>query len=351
MLVGLVVSGVLGILLIRVVDVSSVMKAIAGADRATVAAAIAMYILSIWVRSLVWGRLLPSSVPAVTLFRITAIGVAVNYVTPLRMGEIARTYLLARWCNVAYGMTIVSLVSERVLDGVALSLLLLVALLFIPAPAYVLGLGIAVGAAFAVLVGTLVFAAKRTDSASAAGGRLMHYAPDALRAPLTRLGSSLASGLEPLRNWRRLPALLALAVLGWLCQFSVFYLLTRAIGIPASLPVSVIAGSVSILSTMLPSGPGFVGTFDATLVKIMIDMQGVALETAASYTFLVHAVLTIPIVIVAAGLLWGTDLSLGQVLGRQTRSSPVGSDMLQHSLHALSEPVSAIKRAALNLND
>ena len=64
--------------------------------------AIALYFVGVWLRSARWGLLLPEhAVTTSTLFRTLLVGFTVNNLLPLRMGEVARAYLLARWARVA----------------------------------------------------------------------------------------------------------------------------------------------------------------------------------------------------------------------------------------------------------
>src|SRR5439155_12016874 len=95
--------------------------------------AIGCYFIGVWLRSARWGLLLPEhTVKTSTLFRALVVGFTVNNLLPLRVGEVARTYLLNRWCRIPYGATIASLVVERVLDGLSLAMLLLLSLTLVP---------------------------------------------------------------------------------------------------------------------------------------------------------------------------------------------------------------------------
>ncbi|MDQ6671591.1 MAG: flippase-like domain-containing protein, partial [Chloroflexota bacterium] len=119
---------------------SELPSALAAADWRLIPPAMGVYFLGVWVRSVRWGMLLPEhGVKVSTLFRALVVGFTVNNLLPLRVGEVARAYLLARWCAIPYGTTVASLVVERVLDGLSLAVLLLVALALVPsAPAYLL---------------------------------------------------------------------------------------------------------------------------------------------------------------------------------------------------------------------
>src|SRR5712692_6861860 len=133
-----VISAALLYFIIRSVaaEPGQVIATFVAADWRLIAPAIALYFVGIWLRRARWGLLLPEhTVSTSTLFRALVVGFTVNNLLPLRIGEVARTYLLNRWCRIPYGATIASLVVERVLDGLSLAVLLLVAL-SVPAPGY-----------------------------------------------------------------------------------------------------------------------------------------------------------------------------------------------------------------------
>src|SRR5256885_5493099 len=96
---------------------------------------------------------------------------------------------------------------------------------------------------------------------------------------------------------RALPVLFGLAVLGWFCQFAVFYVLMYAFPLVPSVPLALLAGSIANFATLLPSAPGSVGAFDASIIKLLLDVQNVGGHTAAAYALLVHGVIVVPIVL------------------------------------------------------
>jgi uncharacterized protein (TIRG00374 family) len=310
------------VLLVRAVDMDAVAAAIALANWVPIAAAVALYVLAMAIRAVLWHRLLDAAVSPKRLFEILIVGFAVSCLLPLRVGEIARAYLVARWCGIAYGRTLASMVAERILDGLSLSAVLLVALLFVPAPTYVLALGVAVAAIFGCLAVALGLACWRPDTVIALSLRVARVLPRRSHGSIERLVTAFASGLERLHNWRALPGLVALSVLGWLFQFAVFYLVLIAFGLPASVPVALLSGGVANLAALLPSAPAFVGTFDAALVKLLFDLEGVTIERATAYALVVHTILVVPIVLLGAVVMWRADLSLGDVIKRSLAIRP-----------------------------
>src|SRR5215469_1571625 len=118
---GVATSIVMIVLLLRILDVRAVAKAFALADSRLIPAAVAVYLLAMCVRSVLWRRLLPGKTSTRLLFQVVIVGFTVSYLMPLRVGELARAYLMKRWCDIDYGTTLATLVAERVLDGLVVA--------------------------------------------------------------------------------------------------------------------------------------------------------------------------------------------------------------------------------------
>ena len=179
-------------------------------------------------------------------------------------------------------------------------------------------LGAVLGVGFAFAFGVLIVAATQPDRANQLVRLATRFIP-IQRTRIERLGENFIGALQPLRDWRQMAVLLILVTIGWLCQFMVFYVLMLAFSISGAFPMAMLGGSVANFATLLPSAPGFVGTFDAALIKMFVEIQNTNLNTAAAYALVVHAVLVIPVVVLGAIVLWRADLSLHQVLGGMQR--------------------------------
>ncbi len=323
---GFGVSAVFVALLLRTVDLSDLAAAMAAADFRLVVPSIALYFAGLWVRSLRWGLLVPrGSASTGTLFRALVVGFTVNNLLPARLGEVARAYLLGRWCGVAYGTTLASIVVERILDGLALAALLLAALLVVPdAPPYLLVLGLTVGGAFAAGATLLLLATWRLESIAILGRRLAGVLPPRVAALSERLATSFARGLKLVRGWRLLARLAVLSVLAWTCELALFYVLMLGFPLPASVPLAVVGGAAANFATLVPSSPGYVGTFDAVLVKVLVDVSAgsVTPEQATAYALVVHATLLVPVILLGALILWRSNVSLKQIARASTRPIP-----------------------------
>ena len=321
-LISFAISAVLLVLLVRSVNLSSLGAALAAADWRFVPPAIGLYFIGTWLRSARWGLLLPEhTVSTPKLFRVLVVGFTVNNLLPVRMGEVARAYLLARWCRIPYGATLASLVVERVLDGLSLAALLLVALVFVPAPGYLLVLGLLAAVGFLGGALLLALAAWRSRAIVGVVTWLARPLPPRLSGLAEGLALGFGRGLSLVRGRGRLLRLIGLSLLAWCVELSLFFVLMLGFALPASYPLAFLVGSAANFATLVPSSPGYVGTFDGALVKVLSDTAGVAAAQATAYAIVVHATLFLPVVILGTLVLWRSHVTFEQITHAPDRSA------------------------------
>ncbi|MDQ6673502.1 MAG: flippase-like domain-containing protein, partial [Chloroflexota bacterium] len=100
----------------------------------------------------------------------------------------------------------------------------------------------------------------------------------------------------------------------WCAELGVFFVLLVSFGLPARYPLALLVGSAANFATLLPSSPGYAGTFDAVLIRVLQDVAGVGAVSATAYDLVVHYVtLYIPVVVVGMVVLWRSHMTLGQI--------------------------------------
>ncbi len=280
-----------------------------------VAPAIGLYFIGVWLRSVRWGQLLPvHSVKTATLFRALVVGFTVNNLLPLRVGEVARAYLLSRWCGVPYTTTIASLVVERILDGFSLAVLLLVAVWLLPsAPAYLLAVGAIAGLGFLCGGILLAIAAWRASALTAVVAFCARVLPARLRAAVVGAAANFARALTLVHDPLRLGRLLALSLVAWCSELGLFYVLMFSVSIIGSYPKALLVGSAANFATLLPSSPGYAGTFDGALIRVAQDGLNVSAGVATAYDIVIRAALFLPVVLVGTLVLWRSHMTFNQI--------------------------------------
>jgi uncharacterized protein (TIRG00374 family) len=310
-------SAILLLLLINTLrgEADQLTAALRSANWLLIAPAIGLYFVGVWLRSARWGLLLPEhTVNTGTLFRALVVGFTVNNLLPLRMGEVARAYLLSRWGQVSYAATVASLLVERVLDGLSLALLLILALLLLPsAPTYLWVVGTVAGCGFLAGACVLALAAWRAALLTALAQFVARFLPERFRATLVSAAESFARSLALVHDPVRLARLLGLSVVAWCAELGLFFVLMFSLGIGGGYPQALLVGSAANFATLLPSSPGYAGTFDAALTKVAQDALDISAGLAGAYDIIVHATLFLPVVVVGTLVLWRAHVSFGQI--------------------------------------
>lgn len=313
-LFGLLLSLGLLYLFFRPVDWGALVAALFEANLLLLAPALTLYFAGVWLRSVRWRLLLApvADVPTSRLFRALIIGFTANDLLPVRLGEVARAVLLGRWNGVRIGVTLATIVVERLLDGLTLCAFLAVGWTLVPLKGleHVAWVGAAL---FLALVVAFWVAAVWPGRALSLLERLVGRAPARVRDPALRLAQSFVAGLEVVRRGRLLAAALLLSLGAWLLEAGMYFAIMLGFGLQLPLVAALLGTAAANLVTLVPSSPGYLGTFDVALQRVLVDLFGTELEVATSYTLLVHAALIVPVVALGMALLWRSELSLNDL--------------------------------------
>jgi glycosyltransferase 2 family protein len=323
-----VLGGSIGVallwLVLRRVAWHEVIATIASADTGWIAAAIAIYTFAMAGRILRWQLLLrragaAAPLPAVAGILIT--GYAANYLLPARLGEFVRAAIAQRRLALPASTVLGTIIVERLLDGIFVVLLLILALVILavspvePGQA-VTGFG-PVAVVAAVGFGVMSAAAVLGIAVCRFAGRLTW-----LPAPITRLSASLAAGLASFTGPTRLAAL-GLTVPIWLCEAASLGALLLALGtVPPPLAVLTLI-SVASLSTLLPTAPGYLGSYQLAFT-LSLGLFGFPPTLGIAAAGLAQIYLFGGTALVAAII--ATPLALTAPLRRRSGSMAGGSD-------------------------
>lgn len=284
--------------------------------------AIAIYFVGIWLRAARWRLLLApfAAVRTRRLFAIILIGFAVNNVLPLRLGELVRTFLLRQSNGVPIASSLATVLIERLLDIFALCGILTAVLVMAQPRGWLLAAaGTAATITAAGVVGlliVLVVPRAMVERLFTAGIEIAGR----IHLKLGKLASSVVDGLRVLEDGRTVLKIVPLSILCWAAELGLYYFLALAMNMDAG-ALGLAAGMViANLATVLPSPPGYVGTFDIALQRTLTESFGVPDVTAGAFTLLTHAVLLVPVVVAGLALLSWEDLSFrGLTRGRVER--------------------------------
>ena len=283
--VGLAISVVALWLVFRTVDVASALAILRTASPAWIALMFVAMLADIAVRALRWKLILVpvADVSYVRTVQYLTTGYAANNVLPARLGELVRAHYVGDREGVSRSTALGTIVVERVVDFAALAAIAAGALVI---------LGVRGDLASAVWVGVLVAVLLVMGlTVAIVGHRLPGYdrvARAAERYPRVRaLVETFRAGLATAGRPRTMVPALALTFVAWALTTIAFAAGAQAVGIQLALSQAALLAAGVNLVTAIPSGPGFVGTWELAAVRILA-LFGVASDTAFAFALLVH---------------------------------------------------------------
>jgi hypothetical protein len=230
--------------------------------------------------------------------------IAVNNVMPLRAGDALRVFGFRRQLRSPVGRVLGTLVIERVLDLVVLLGFFFLGLLGLPSGVFperfVVGVtwlaGFSVGAVLVLILLTpwLGRVIQRIAAHS-------FFARRSLSEAVVNHGGYFVGALGLVRSPSRLIGLLGLSVLAWAFEGAVFATVAAAVHATVSPLGPWFSLGTGTLATLIPSSPGYVGTFDYFAAQ-GLAAYGAPPEVSVAFALTVHAVLWAPLT--AAGLVY-----------------------------------------------
>ena len=229
-------------------------------------------------------------------FRAQSIAFVGNNVLPLRLGEALKIGFMSRRGLSSISACIGIAAVERILDSLFLVLFIGAALLLfsdvIPASGALYLFSAVACAAF----GVLCLAARLPDRFTSLVATVTSLLGARQSKLLTGYAAQFARGISALASPRLLISLVALTAGYWIFSALSVYIWILACGIEVPWHAAIVVLVFVSLSTVIPSAPGFIGTYHY-FAALALGLFDVAPEMAASFAIVGHAVAIIPFTI------------------------------------------------------
>ena len=254
-------------------------------------------------KALRWRLLFPPDKPLPPtrqVFGALMAGQFLNFMLPLRGGDLSRAYFMGRRRGASTAAAAGTIGAEKVIDLVIFGLLFAITLPYVVLPPNIgnpqQGAFISAGVGFIMWLGVIIalpWAQRRLLPSLAQRWSI-------LAAPLD-IVTRLLDGLAALRHRQRLPRLLALSGLAWFSSILTNVLVMEAVGAPRSWLAAILVVIIIRAGVSVPLAPGQVGVFEA-LAVFALSLTGVSFEQGLAFAILLHIlVLGIPMIF---GLVW-----------------------------------------------
>lgn len=325
--VGVLISAVFLWWSLRTLNPADLWQAIIHANYWWIAPGVAVYFVAVWARAWRWHYLLKPIKPIRTrvMFPITCIGYMGNNIYPARAGEVLRAVVLKRREGVPISASLATIIVERIFDGVVmlafvffnLTQLAELAQVVIPVGKWQVTIqDVAVWGSVAFFGALVVFLlAAMFPKVTARIGQwfIDRIMPARLRNQSSGIMHRFLDGLESLRSPFNILMVFFTSVIIWLLETFKYWLVMHAFPFSVSFFTLMLINGVVNLTTTIPAAPGYLGTFDAPAIAILMA-KGINQGIASAYTFVLHFALWFPITVLGAwylareGIKWNDSL-------------------------------------------
>jgi len=285
---GLVVSAISLVAVFYFADLRKLGEALRLADYRYIALAMLVTLIWLAVRGMVWRTLLQDRATYRAVFWSLNEGYLLNNLLPFRLGEVGRSFLLARKSGLEFWQVITTVVVERLLDLALAAGLLFGTLPFVVGATWAREASFVVGGGVAVLFGALYFLARGRATALRLFERLGERWP-----PLLRLGGKAIipffDGLSVLTDGSRFLIAVGWVVANWLVAIAQYTILVNAFFPGAKLLWAMFSLGVAALGIAAPSSPGAVGVLELSIVGAL-SLFGLDASIALALALTIHVI-------------------------------------------------------------
>jgi hypothetical protein len=315
---GIFISAVFVFFIAYQIDFQRLLAALQSAQYGYLIPSVVLLLGTLWLRAWRWRYLLEPVKPIniLNLLSATAIGFMANMILPARTGEVVRAYIIGQKEQVSKVTCFATIVVERILDLLSVLLILALLLVFVRFPSETAALtkGLQIGGYVSTLLsvgflGGLWLLKWKTALTIRLLRRCLSFLPEQWLGKMIETLLSFISGLQAIAWGQHLLGIGMLSVVLWLAAaYSNFFIL-QSFGLHLPLYAPFFFLVVQILGVVVPSSPGFIGTYHAAVIVGFTVFQ-VSPELALSVAIIMHAAFFFPFILLGLLFLWRENLSL-----------------------------------------
>ncbi len=233
------------------------------------------------------------------LFKIFCVGAGANNVLPARGGDLLRIESVREHYRIPPFVTAGTLFAERLLDGMVLSVWILMGALWIGETGILLLVGIGLSAGCVLGIVLVGLAARSPESAEEFMWRVTRWLPSRWHMRVGRWTANFVEGLGAFRARKPLLRVLWTSAAIWLADFGMYVVIGEAYGIDLSAGGYFLLEGVGNLALGVPATAAGLGSFDY-LTLVSAEALGVSSDIGTPYVLTVHALVVLPVTILGA---------------------------------------------------
>lgn len=233
----------------------------------------------------------PYRVRWVRVLSTLSVGYFLSNITPLRIGDFVRAYLIGRLEQIPVAHALSTVVVERTLDGLTVVLLLIMMLPIVPnLPPEARSGGMVLGVAGLGLLIAVALLSFQRERGIALLKRLASPFPFLQRESLWDFIGNLIQGFSVVREPRPLISAILWSFQVWVFAVIFTWVTLYAMGISVPIPAAVLVQVLTALAVTVAPSAGQLGVFHLTALFTLNTLFGVNREQALAFAFVLHGV-------------------------------------------------------------
>ena len=228
-----------------------------------------------------------SNLPVKQVFEMEMIGYFGNHVFPFRLGEVLRAYAMGKTRNIPISAIFGTIVLERTLDVLTFIIILISGAIFFPGMPNEVRIGGLIGGIAVLILFILAYISNLKKVA------LKNYFMRKIKmsgdSKIGRTIKSFWQGLTTLRQTPHLGLIIFQSLLIWVVNIGNFWLMGASLQVYFDLSALLLIFFVTSAIISVPSAPGYVGTYHAATIGILVFL-GLELSKAQAVAVIMHAV-------------------------------------------------------------
>ena len=324
--VGLVISAIFLWWALNKLNLGDFWQAIKTADYWWILPGIAVYFVAVWARAWRWHYLLKpvKVIKTRVMFPVTCIGYMGNNIYPARAGEVLRAVILKRREGVPISASLATIIVEKFFDAVVM-----LGFVFVNLPELARLKGSSgfvgniqqvaiIGTILAFIILLLFLLAAMFPQVTARFGQwfIDRLMPQRFRTQSSGIMHKFLDGLASLRSPANILMVFLTSVVIWLLETGKYWFVMHAFNFHVSFFALMLMNGIVNLVTIIPAAPGYIGTFDASGIAVLVAYN-VDQATAAGYTIVLHVALWLPITLLGAYYMTREGIKWNEALRRE----------------------------------
>ncbi|HEY2491600.1 MAG TPA: lysylphosphatidylglycerol synthase transmembrane domain-containing protein [Paenibacillus sp.] len=273
---------------------------------------------SFFIRASRWQYLLSpvKKISYASSYQVMTISYAANNLIPLRAGDILRAVLIGNKEKISKVASFSSVILERVVDGLTMLIFLIIGFANLHTESLwltrVMYLSILV---FFTCIVFIVLLCKYQQSFIHFLGRMISKKSEKLADAAIRFMQNFLVAFQVVQSKSMLVKILVSSLLIWGLEASLFMMVAKSFGISDHVfLLGIVSVAIVSLGIMIPSSPGYVGTFEF-FCTLSLGLFMIHSSQSASFSILVHVSQYIPITVIGC-IMW-LSLTLSNKSSRQ----------------------------------